>query len=248
MDERDAFLAALLKRKAEDPTACRAWRVRDLVAHLTAGAREEADLIQDALAGRASRPTREFTERERAYRTLEYTALLSALAQQGQRLQEAIAALDRAGAQVNFTGAVLDAAGFRTHTRSELSLHRWDLAGDDETGHRLLEQPDLTAHAVKVLSTMHTLQESFRSRAARVAAAPDGSAFVLRSPDRPDVLVRLRPDATASILPTPTSDHPVVACTAADRLLLLWGRASERADLSDVTTAQAGPITAFLQV
>ena len=34
------------------PTACSSWTVHDLVAHLAAGAKENADLIEDALAGR----------------------------------------------------------------------------------------------------------------------------------------------------------------------------------------------------
>ena len=33
------------------PTACSQWTVHDLVAHLAAGAKENADLIEDALAG-----------------------------------------------------------------------------------------------------------------------------------------------------------------------------------------------------
>lgn len=245
MKESESFLAVLLERRPEEPTACPGWRVRDLVAHLAAGAREEADLIEDALAGSRSRPTREFAERESAYRALEYTDLLSALAGEAGRLDAAIDALERAGGRVEFTGAVLDAAGFRLHTRSELVLHRWDMAGDDERGRGLLEQPELTRHAVKVLSTMDGLQESFRLRAARTDTTPD---FVLRSPDQPDVVVRTGPGAAVRFPPAVDPGLPVVRCAASDRLLLLWGRATDRADLSDVPERYARSIRKFLCV
>ena len=48
-------------------TACSQWTVHDLVAHLAAGAKENADLIEDALAGRPARETRSFAEREPAF-------------------------------------------------------------------------------------------------------------------------------------------------------------------------------------
>jgi len=49
------------------PTACSQWTVHDLVAHLAAGAKENADLIEDRLAGRVARATRTFAEREPSF-------------------------------------------------------------------------------------------------------------------------------------------------------------------------------------
>jgi hypothetical protein len=61
----------LMKTLADaDPaaqTACSEWTVHDLVAHLAAGAKENADLIEDSLAGRPARATRTFSEREAAF-------------------------------------------------------------------------------------------------------------------------------------------------------------------------------------
>src|SRR5213592_1752978 len=104
MNEMTAFLAVLARRPPGQPTACRGWRVRDLVAHLAAGAREEADLIEAALRREPSRPTRAFAEREAAYRAMAYPRLLVALARQGRRLDAAIDALVRDGGRVEFTG------------------------------------------------------------------------------------------------------------------------------------------------
>jgi len=49
------------------PTACSQWTVHDLVAHLAAGAKENADLVEDELAGRPARATRTFAEREPSF-------------------------------------------------------------------------------------------------------------------------------------------------------------------------------------
>jgi hypothetical protein len=51
---------------------------------------------------------------------------------------------------------------FRLHARTELTVHRWDLVGDDEEGTRLLSQPDLIAHSRSVLTHMRTLREASR--------------------------------------------------------------------------------------
>ncbi|GIH96566.1 maleylpyruvate isomerase N-terminal domain-containing protein [Planobispora siamensis] len=223
MDETNAFLHALTTREPDDPTACDGWRVRDLVAHIVAGAKEEAELIEDALRGVPGRPTRPFPEREAAYAAMPYPELLSALALEGVRLNAAVQALAAAGGTVEFTGALMTGADFRMHGRSELALHRRDLVGDDEVGRCLLAQPELTAHAVKVLTVMSTLQESIATRAARAAGAPAGFAFRMRSPGRDDVVVRVAPTPSLQTAP-PGDELPVVLCSAADRLLALWGR------------------------
>ncbi len=245
MDETAEFLTALLSRGPDEPTACPKWRVRDLVAHMAAGAQEESDLIEAALDGQAARPTRTFEEREAAYRALAYEDLLSALAREGSRLSGAIDRLEATGGRVAFTGMTLDAAAFRTHTRSELALHRWDLIGDDEVGDELLAQPDLTAHTAAVLTQMSGLQESIARRAAGVAGLPE--TFALRSPGHHDVLIRTRPGPAIEITHA-EPDVPVIRCDASTRLLVLWGRATDRADFTALPEKTTDPIKAFLHV
>jgi uncharacterized protein (TIGR03083 family) len=249
MDEARAFLAVLTHRAPDEPTACRGWQVRDIVAHLAAGAQEESDLIDAALRDGSSRPTRPFAEREAAYRATPYPELLTALARESARLSAAIGALISAGGTVEFTGARLAGHDFRMHTRSELAVHRWDIVGDDDIGRRLLGQPELTAHAVRVLSTMSSLQESVTARTARLAGVPDDFAFRLRSPGSDDVRICVAPAVTLEKC-HPDDGLPVVLSSAADRLLVLWGRRppGQRIDMSGLPALEAQVIEAILYV
>lgn len=239
MDETSAFFEALVTRKPDEPTACDGWRVHDLVAHIVAGAKEESELIEASLNGGPSRPTRPFAEREAAYRALPYPELLAELAGEGARLTAAVDALIGTGGVVEFTGALLTGDEFRTHGRSELVLHRRDLVGDDEIGRRLLAQPELTVHAVKVLTEMSSLQESVAARAARLTDVPEGFAFRLRSPGCADVVVGVAPTPFLE-LASAEDDAPVVRLSAGNRLLVLWGRrpADDAVDLSGIQSPE----------
>ena len=42
-------------------------------------------------------------------------------------------------------------SGFPTHLRSEVTILRWDLVGDDAISHELLSQHDLFIHAVNFI-------------------------------------------------------------------------------------------------
>src|SRR6478752_8329638 len=130
----------LMKTLADaDPaaqTACSEWTVHDLVAHLAAGAKENADLIEDALAGRPARATRTFTEREAAFVAMPDEHLRQELIHESRRKLAAVQELSDRGpvATYQFTGRPFSAALAYTHGgRSEAALHRCDIAGDDET-------------------------------------------------------------------------------------------------------------------
>jgi len=146
--ELKALAAVLGDLEPTAPTACAEWTVHDLVAHLAAGAKETAELVEEHLAGQPARPTRGFDERERPFRALAHDELLVALADQSRRKLAALDALaDRDDHDaVAFTGTMMTAAQFQTHARSEAALHRWDLVGDDSVSDRLLSQPELTRH------------------------------------------------------------------------------------------------------
>jgi hypothetical protein len=115
-----------------------------------------------------------------------------------------------------------------THSRSEAAIHRWDLVGDDEASKELLAQPELTAHAVKVLDRMAILNESARAvgvRARKVAGQP--IRIVFRSPDQPDVVFLPSPGGGRfEIVDRAIEADAILRTDAAGRLLALWGRKS----------------------
>src|SRR5206468_3540706 len=55
--EGRALLAAIDALPPSAPTACTGWTAHEIVAHLTAGAKEIADLIEESIAGQPPRPT-----------------------------------------------------------------------------------------------------------------------------------------------------------------------------------------------
>jgi uncharacterized protein (TIGR03083 family) len=209
------------------PTACSEWTVHDLIAHLAAGAKENADLIEDALAGRPVRATRSFAEREPAFVALPEEQLRQELVMQAGRKIAAVQALADRGPEAvyQFTGRPFTAALAQTHSRSEAAIHRWDIVGDDETGMELLAAPDLTRHAVEILNTLPILYEAPLSRA-RVAQI-DRLRIVMRSPAHPDVVMDIIPGSARFELGEinqPAEGDAVVETDPAHRLLSIWGR------------------------
>ena len=159
-----AFYDVLKDTPPEAPTACAGWTAHELVAHLTAGAEEMADLVERTLRDAPERPTRGFEEREAPWRAVPDDELRSALLGQGGRLMAALDELyerdpDRT---VLFTGCRLTASQLATHCRSESAIHRWDLVGDDDIGAALLAQPVLVEHGRFLLAAMPALTEGAR--------------------------------------------------------------------------------------
>jgi uncharacterized protein (TIGR03083 family) len=221
VDEVGELVTTLLVTPPTRMTACRGWTVHELVAHLAAGAAEEASLISSAANGEPARPTRTHAEREQPFRDLPDEVLRERLVDEAGRLT---AALDRLGdAPVLFTGRWMTAADFQLHSRMECALHRWDIVGGDEVGRVMLAQPELTRHSLTVLGSMTTLPEAPGRRLTPLLET--GARLVFRSLDADDVVCE-RSDAGCSMTLEPV-DHSVAAdveLDAAARLLLLWGR------------------------
>lgn len=225
IEEGEAFVATLLAASPSQLTACRGWTVHEVTAHLAAGSEEIADLIESHLAGAGPRPTRSFDEREAPYRAMDDPTLRRRFFEQVERSKQARQRLARdADDAVLFTGRAMTAAEFMTHSRSERAIHRWDIVGRDEIGWEMLAQPDLTLHALKILTDMTVLPETLENRL-RVAAYRSGDFVVrLRSEPHHDVVVSLSGDSLA-IRSEPPGDAQVDArLDPAARLLALWGR------------------------
>jgi uncharacterized protein (TIGR03083 family) len=164
--EAAAILAALDALPPSAPTACTGWNAHHVAAHLAAGSKETADLIEESVPGQPSRPTRGFEERETPFRALSHDKLLLSLGTQVGRKVAALGALAlREDSSIDYTGTRVSVDEFTAYARSEAAIHRWDLLGDDDTGTEMLAAPDLTTHAVKMLNRMPILNESARNRA-----------------------------------------------------------------------------------
>jgi hypothetical protein len=243
VDEVGEFIATLLATPPHRLTACRGWTAHELVAHLAAGAAEEADIIEAHFAGE-TRPTRNFEEREPPYRALPDADLRDRLVAEAARLAVGLEKLSQGGDdRVAFTGREMSAADFANHSRSECSLHRWDLVGRDDVGWTMLSQPSLTKHAVGVLSAMSTLPEAPVNR---VHADERDVRVIMRSAPHDDVVVTIA-DATLTLGLQPMSDiAPDVELDAAARLLLLWGRREPSAPIDLHATGLAADVLAAL--
>jgi hypothetical protein len=224
--------------------------VHDLVAHLAAGAKENADLIEDALAGRPARATRTFAEREPAFVAMPDEQLRHQMVDQAGRKMAALQELAARGpdATYQFTGRPFTAALAQTHARSEAAIHRWDIAGDDETSMELLAAPELTSHAVEILNTLPILCEAPFSRA-RVAHIQE-LRIVLRSPAQPDVVMDIDPDGARfelAEISQPADGDAVVETDPAHRLLSIWGRRSPHHPVTVVADPKLwAPVAAVL--
>jgi hypothetical protein len=224
-DEVGELVSTLFATPAHRLTACRGWTAHELVAHLAAGAAEEADLIESHLTRAPERPTRTHEAREQPYRALPDPELRDRLVEHAGRLTALIDELhtaDPTGA-VPFTGRAMTAADFVMHSRSECALHRWDLVGRDDVGWAMLGNPALTVHAVDVLMSMSTLPEAPANRLG-ARAEPGTARLVLRSAPHDDVVITVT-DGTLGMTLEPISDTaPAAELEAATRLLALWGR------------------------
>ena len=221
IDEVGEFIGTLVATPAERLTNCAGWTVHDLTAHLAAGAAEQADLIEEHLAGKPARATRAFDEREPAYRALPDNALRDRLLSEATRFTTAQAELG--DASIAFTGWPMTAADFAMHGRSECTLHRWDIVGRDDPGWAMLGQAALTHHALGVLSTMSALTESPANRAVDLGV-PDGLRVIVRSEPHPDLVITVV-NGVPTLTLEPITDAPAhLVLSPAARLLFLWGR------------------------
>jgi uncharacterized protein (TIGR03083 family) len=223
--ESAALTATLNDVPPDAPTACSRWRVHEIVAHLAAGAKELADLIESRLSGKGERTTRGFEEREAPFRSLDHDTLLDRLAHEGRRKVLAYEALAvSADPSIAFTGTRITRDKGEVHSRSEAALHRWDITGDDDTSLALLSQPELTGHAVWVLNNMPILNESARAVGARAGVSAP-TEVVFRTEGQPDIVLTLDPTGSHFHILAAANDPDLVLTVRADhRPLLLWGR------------------------
>jgi Mycothiol maleylpyruvate isomerase N-terminal domain len=231
--EGKAMIGALQQLPGDAPTACVGWTAHHVAAHLAAGSKEVADLIEAKLEGHPNRPTRGFEEREAPFRAMPHDEVIGRLVAESKRKLSAYDALaSTPDDTIAFTGTTLDIERLATHSRSEAAIHRWDMTGSDDTSRELLSQPELTAHSVWVLNAMPVLQESTKALGARAAAKGyTNHVIAFRTEDRPDVVLHAAPPmAWMEMNASPGEVDVVVLLSAEHRLLTLWGRRPSEVD------------------
>jgi hypothetical protein len=223
--EAEAFLDARQNVAPQVVSACDGWTAHEVTAHLAAAAAEITRHLKPYLAGDPVPRTHTFEEREPPYRALDDATLQRRLEIEEQQMRAVIGEVlaREPDAVIPWTGRQMAVAKFLPHMRNEFVIHRWDFVGDDDLGHQLLAQHELTEHAVGVLGEI--LLRAGRRRDPR----PDDDLDVrLHAGDTPDVRVRVHNGHAGLELAHDHVDQPRVELDPAARTLVIWGRRPDR--------------------
>jgi uncharacterized protein (TIGR03083 family) len=220
-DEAEAFLAVLQSLPPQAVTACRGWTTHELTAHLASGADALANQIEAHFEGRAIPAFGTWEEREPAYQAIDDPALRRRLEEAERRMNAGFDELLKIGADT-----VIDQVGFGfpigelvLHMRQEFAVHRWDLVGDDEENDRLLAQPELLAHSIRMLG------DPLMARGLQADPSPEAALSIrLRCPGQLDLLVTVHNRKGNLALTSPADAADTIDTDPAARLLLIWGR------------------------
>jgi hypothetical protein len=202
-------------------SACAGWTAHEVTAHLAATAAEVTRHLRPYLSGDPVPRTRTFEEREPAYRALDPAGLHRRLESEERAMRSVVDEVlaVEPGAVIPWTGRRMAVAKFPPHLRNEFAVHRWDIAGDDDTSHELLARPELTAHAVEVLG------EILLRRGRPDDPRPDERLGVrLRAPGAADLRLVVDGGRAGLELADRPGDEPYLEMDAAARTLVIWGR------------------------
>jgi len=220
-DEVTAFLDTLDGAPGDGLTYCPGRTVHTLAAHIAGNYEEITRHVNGYLDHRPVNRTRTFDEREGEFRAMSAPALVASIEDGDQRMRRAIGTL--LGIEpdpiLRWTNREVHATGFLKHARNECAVHRWDIVGDDAVSERLLSPQELLDHAVAFLGPLPLTARGMATGAGTGTAL---SARV-RSPGRPDLLVRVHRGVPELRLVEPEGPALIEGDPAA-RLLLLWGR------------------------
>jgi hypothetical protein len=219
--EAAAFLATIGQAAPEAVSACDGWTTHEIAAHVAGIAVEVIRHLEPYLNGDPVPRTRSFEEREAPLQATGHQALLSRLDAGEERMRRLVGdVLSREpDAVIPWTGRQMAVAKFIPHLRNEHALHRWDIAGDDETSRQLLGGMDLVGHSVGELGRILLV-------AGRRHDPDPGSDFHvrLRAAGQPDLRVIVEHGDAALAWATDAADEPSVDLDDAARQLLIWGR------------------------
>jgi hypothetical protein len=219
--EAEAFLTAVDKTAPEAVSACAGWTAHEIAAHVAGIAVEVIRHLEPYLQGDPVPRTRSFEEREAPLQVIEHPALLGRLDTAEERMRRLVGeVLDREPeAVIPWTGRRMAVAKFIPHLRNEHALHRWDIAGDDETSRRLLGDMELVDHSVGELGRILLVAGRAHD------PDPDSDFHVrLRADGQPDLRVIVENGTATLAWASDEADEPWVDIDAGARQLFIWGR------------------------
>jgi hypothetical protein len=219
--EADAFIATVDKTEPQAVSACEGWTTHEVAAHVTGIAVEVSRHLDPFLQGDEVPETRSFEEREAPLQAMGHADLLGRLDVEETRMRRLVdQVLGRdPDAVIPWTGRQMAVAKFIPHLRNEHALHRWDIAGDDDTSAGLLGDLDLVGHSVGELGAILL-------RAGRQHDPDPEADFAarLRTAGQPDLRVIVDDGHATLAWAEDDADEPGVELDAGARQLFIWGR------------------------
>ena len=184
-------------------------------------------------------------EREAPLRELTPAELFRLLEDSEHTMRELIGTVlaGDADAVIPWTGRQMAVAKFVPHLRNEHALHRWDLAGDDDTSRELLGPLDLVDHSVGELGAILLVAGRKHD------PDPDAEFGVrLRTADQPDLRVIVDDGRATLAWAEDDADEPAVEMDAGARQLFIWGRRPDHRNRlrSQLTQPQLARLQALL--
>ena len=225
MIERSAEATAILAQLDDTPpgyvSACDGWTTHEIAAHVTGIAVEVIRHLEPYQQGNPVPKTRSFEEREAPLQAMEHEALLNRLDAEEQRMRRIVSEVleHEPDAEIPWTGRQMKVEKFIPHLRNEHALHRWDIAGDDETSHRLLGNDQLVEHSVGELGKILLVAGREHD------PDPDSDFGVrLRSDGQRDLRVVVERGTATLAWADDDVDEPWLDIDPGARHVFIWGR------------------------
>ena len=223
--EATSFLTTINQTDPGAVSSCQGWTTHEIAAHVTGIAVEVIRHLDPYLNGQRVPTTRSFEEREAPLQAMAHPALLARLETEEERMRSTVNdVLEREpDAVITWTGRQMAVAKFIPHLRNEHALHRWDIAGDDDTSLALLGGTDLVDHSVGVLG------EILLAAGREHDPEPDTDFHVrLHADGQRDLRVVVERGQAGLVWADDDADEPSVEIDAAARQLFIWGRRPDR--------------------
>jgi hypothetical protein len=133
--EAAAFLATIADAPPDAVSACDGWTTHEIAAHVTGIHAEVIRHLEPFLQGDPVPKTRSFEAREAPLQATDHAELLELLDVEENRMRQLVDDIidQQPETVIPWTGRHMAVAKFIPHLRNEHALHRWDIAGDDDT-------------------------------------------------------------------------------------------------------------------